>query len=156
MLSHAMPSSEKMSRILVVDDEEAITEMLAALLESEHYDVDTASSGLETIAKLLRMSSKEIPRNKEDLQEFIEHLGDEPYYAPYALIVMDIKMPELDGFETITLIRKFAPQIKIIMMTAYGISQFRDQIRECGVEKVLRKPFEFEDFQRAVEKAVGC
>lgn len=154
MLSNAVPSSDKMSRILVVDDEEAITEMLAALLESEHFEVDTAASGRETIARLLNIPLDKLPHTREDLQLFIDSINGEPYRAPYALIVMDIKMPELDGFETIGLIRCFAPQIKIIMMTAYGISQFRDQIEECGVEKILRKPFEFEDFQQAVEKAI--
>jgi len=81
--------------ILVVDDEEAMTESLSAWLREDGYSVDTASSGREAVERA---------RARE-----------------YAIYFVDLKMPGgLDGIETMMEIRKQQPEASVIVITAYA------------------------------------
>ena len=82
-------------QILVVDDEEVMSESLAAWLREDGYTVDTAASGREAIEKA---------KAKE-----------------YAIYFLDLKMPGgIDGIETLMEIRRMQPEASIIMITAYA------------------------------------
>jgi two-component system, cell cycle response regulator len=105
------------ARILVVDDNEVNLELLVAILESEHYVVSTATDGFEALAK--------IAAEKPDI------------------VLLDVMMPELDGFEVCRRIKAdpTMAEIPVIMVTA--LSHVDDLVRgfEAGADDFVTKPF---------------
>jgi two-component system response regulator (stage 0 sporulation protein F) len=104
------------STILIVDDQPGIRRLLMEVLTEEGYAVITASNGYEGLQK-----AKEI----------------EP-----ALILMDMKMPGMDGIETLRELRKVGQAGNVIMMTAYGELELVNQARELGAYAYITKPFD--------------
>ena len=102
-------------RILIVDDESAITQALAALLRQVGYFVMTARSGREALAQL----------------------AGEP-----DLIVLDIMMPDLDGYAVCRAVRERPGYVPIIMLTAKDAPGDRAAGLELGADAYLTKPFE--------------
>lgn len=105
--------------VLVVDDNQTSQEILQSMLNSFGFEVDIASSGREALSLL------------ESREE------------PYRLVIMDWKMPEMDGIETSRRIKshKNLPDIPtIIMVTAYGREEVMQQADEIGLEGFLIKP----------------
>jgi two-component system sensor histidine kinase/response regulator len=109
-------------RVLVVDDNSAAREILADIIESLHIDVHTASGAEAAIAEL----------------EAAQQRG-----APYHLVVMDWRMPDVDGVEAIRRIQAneaIAETLATVMVTAYS----RDELVECAeglrLDGILEKP----------------
>ncbi len=100
--------------ILIVDDEPRIRDFVSMNLELEHYRVIEASNGLEALDQLR------------------ENLPD--------LIVMDVSMPEMDGFETLRHVREVS-NIPIIMLTVRQSDQDKIRGLDLGADDYLAKPF---------------
>ncbi len=103
-----------MSRILVVDDEERIRVIIRKYAEFEGYGIDEAADGMEAVLKT----------RAED----------------YDLIIMDVMMPELDGFSACKEIRK-SKDVPIIMLSARGEEYDRIHGFELGIDDYVVKPF---------------
>lgn len=103
-----------MIKILVVDDEQRIREMIRKYAEYEGFAVDEACDGLEAVEKAMKEN--------------------------YDLIVMDIMMPNLDGFSAVKEIRKDV-QTPVIMLSARGEEYDRIHGFEIGVDDYVVKPF---------------
>lgn len=103
-----------MSRILVVDDEERIRVIIRKYAEFEGYEIDEAADGMEAVLKT----------RAED----------------YDLIIMDVMMPELDGFSACKEIRK-SKDVPIIMLSARGEEYDRIHGFELGIDDYVVKPF---------------
>jgi DNA-binding response OmpR family regulator len=101
-------------RILVVDDEARYQRLLDANLRTDGYEVMTASNGLEAI--------------------------DIFSSQPIDLILLDVMMPELDGFKTCERIREYS-NVPIIMLTAKGDEKDRVHGLDLGADDYLVKPF---------------
>ncbi len=124
-----------MSKILVVDDDEAINELVKINLELLGYEVITALDGIQgfTLAK------QEMPD----------------------LIILDVMMPEVDGYTVAKRVREnpSTKDIPILMLTAMG--QLEDKVKgfDIGVDDYLVKPFEMEELQvrvRALLKRINA
>ncbi len=103
-------------RVLVVDDEPKVRELLADILEDAGYEALTAASGREALDK---MKSE----NREP-----------------DLVLLDIMMPELDGFQVLNLIRQIS-NVPVIMLTARReVDYVRDAI-DIGADDYVSKPF---------------
>ena len=121
-------------KILVIDDEEIVTKSLLKLLSKEGYSVVVTRSGKEGIEKV-----KEVD---------------------FDLIICDVRMPELDGIETIKQIRacleksnkKKTPEIVI---TGYADVNKYEEAIHLKVEEYLHKPFDNAEFLQMVRKTVG-
>jgi len=122
-----MENEQRNVRILVIDDEEKIRNILAAILKDEGYDVETAKDGVYAVAK-----SKA--------------------YMP-DLLVVDLQMPGLDGMETIRLIKEQLPSAISIILTAHGTIQSAVQAIKEGVYDYLTKPFDNEQMLFVVKRA---
>jgi len=112
-----------MSKILVVDDDESILELVQINLELMGHDVITAPDGTKGFA----LAKQEIPD----------------------MVVLDVMMPEVDGFTVAQRIRQY-PQTKetpILMLTALGMLQDKVQGFNSGVDDYLVKPFEIEELK---------
>lgn len=103
-----------MSKILVVDDEEKIRVIIRKYAEFENYQVDEAADGMEALTKVRANN--------------------------YDLIILDVMMPELDGFTTCREIRKIK-QIPIIMLSARGEEYDKIHGFELGIDDYVVKPF---------------
>lgn len=102
--------------VLIVDDDVGMVETLVDILEAKAYRVTAAYSGEEAIARA--------------------------YAAPYDAILMDIRMPGLDGVEALRAIKRGAPATNVIMMTAFTRSELIQAARESTAVAVLPKPLD--------------
>ncbi len=109
---------EKKLKILVVDDNEDFCRNVEDILELKGYDVQSAHDGFKAL-------------------EIVRHNGID-------LVLLDIKMPVMNGVETFRKIKELAPGTPVIMITAYAVEELiRDSLRE-GVFGILRKPLDFD------------
>lgn len=120
---------QKRPRVLVADDDQSIRQLVQTIVRRENIEVDTASDGQEAI---------------ERLQE-----------KDYAVILLDLMMPRVDGFGVIEHLRSHPPQHKpvVLVITAYADQKFKD-VDANIVAGVLRKPFEVADLGNLVRLCV--
>ena len=106
------------ARVLVVDDESDITTILALALRRAGYQVSTAGDGLQA----LEVIAQELPD----------------------LVILDVMMPRLDGFDTLQRLRESAPTaaIPVILLTARAQGADRIKGLERGADDYVTKPFE--------------
>ncbi len=119
-----MTKNEK--QILVVEDDEYVLGSIKSVLEDEGYNVKTASNGLEGL-KFYRK-------------------------APYALVVSDLKMPQMDGFELLKQLKDEYPDVSLIMMTAYGSVRIAVEAMKIGAYDYLTKPISAEELRLVVKR----
>jgi len=121
-----------MPKIMVVDDEESLRELISAIFSSEGYEVMTASSGQECLEKL--------NTEKPDL------------------ILMDMMMPGMSGRETAEKIRQNpkTKDLKIVFLTVARFSETgKDVLDKLDVLDYITKPFDNDDLVSRVKKMVG-
>ncbi|MGC9196309.1 MAG: response regulator [Syntrophobacteraceae bacterium] len=112
-------------RILVVDDELVVRDSLKEWLTVEGFSVDMAESGAEAI-DLLSVND-------------------------YGLVLLDVKMPGMDGVEALQIIREMKPELPVLMMTAYATVETAVEAMKIGANEYLMKPF---DIEALTEKVV--
>jgi two-component system response regulator HydG len=120
--------TKEKGKILVVDDEESHRIMLRAVLQEEGYDVTEAADGPEGI-------------------QAVEE-------GPFDVILLDIRMPAMDGIEALTEIRKISPYTPVLMMTAYASVKTAVEALRAGAFDYLTKPLDIEELKILVEKAL--
>ncbi len=120
--------SEK-SSVLVVDDNKIFCRNINDILELKGYEVVTAHDGFKAL-------------------ELVKQNG-------FELVLMDIKMPVMDGVETFKRIKKIAPDIPVIMVTAFAVEELiRDALRE-GAFGALKKPLNFDKLFELIARATA-
>jgi len=121
-----MPSKGK---ILVVDDEEALRSVLSAELLAEGYTVETAVDG----------------------ENAVTILGEEDF----DLILLDIKMKRVDGFEVLRHVKKVRPETKVIMLTGFADLKNAIESKRLGAEDFVSKPYDLVDLLTTVERVLS-
>jgi DNA-binding response OmpR family regulator len=118
-------------RVLVVDDEPNIVMSLRFLMEREGFEVEVASTG----------------------EAALEALGQ----APADLVLLDVMMPKLDGFDVCQRIRgnPVWAATKIVMLTAKGREVERDKGLALGADEYVTKPFSTRDLVARVKEMLG-
>jgi len=120
---------DRPTRILVVDDEPLIADMMVDMLTAEGYQVDTAANGRLALEKIKQQS--------------------------YELILSDLLMPELDGFELYRELERCRPDLlRRMIFISVTTEQYRRFLEETGVP-ILPKPFELEDLRQLTERALS-
>jgi len=115
-------------RILVVDDSEGFCRSTADILKMRDYEVATAYDGFKAL-------------------ELVKRDG-------FDLVLMDIKMPIMDGVETFKKIKEMVPDTSVIMMTGYAVEDLiREALRE-GAFSALNKPLDFDEIFKLIERAI--
>ena len=115
-------------RILVVDDEEIVRDMLFDALSPTGYTVKTAKDGNDAIAQI----------EKE----------------PFEIVITDLKMPGMDGIELLQRIQKINQDICVLIITAYSTVESAVSAMKLGAYDYICKPFELEEMKVIIEKAV--
>ena len=114
-------------QILLVDDNEEFLDSTRDVLDDEGYEVVTATSG----------------------EEGIELAGAQTF----DVILMDIKMPGMNGVESFIEMKRRTPKVKVIMVTAYSVEDLKRQALDEGVFAVLSKPLDMDRLFRTIEDA---
>jgi two-component system phosphate regulon response regulator PhoB len=110
------------SRILVVEDEELIREMIVLALEEEGYGVVTATDGRSAV---------------EQLKSFEANLGE----PTFDLVILDLMLPQINGLDVCRLLRYQGNPVPILMLSAKGSETDRVLGLEVGADDYLTKPF---------------
>ncbi len=114
--------------ILVVDDEPKICEFLGILLGREGYKTDSACSAADALARTEEKS--------------------------YDLVLTDLKMPGMDGFELITRLKKARPELPVIMITGYATVETAVQALRYGVDDYVTKPFNIDELRKVIARSL--
>ena len=113
--------------ILVVDDEEMMRNLLTKILSREGYKILTAENGNHAL--------EVIKKNKVDL------------------IISDMKMPQMNGFELLKHVKRDYPSVGMIIMTAYGDTYTVKDALLLGADEYITKPFKSYEISLVVERA---
>ncbi len=117
-----------MNKILIVDDEGSIRLMLRRVLSNWEYDVDEAANGLEALQKIKK--------------------------EKYAIILLDLRMPEMNGLQVIKELKKLDINTPIIMMSAYGTVPEAVEAIKLGAIDYLVKPFDLYELKIVFERII--
>ncbi|MGH7180892.1 MAG: response regulator [Nitrospiraceae bacterium] len=118
-----------MAKVLVIDDEEGIRNLLDTLLRRKGYDVVLAASGQRGI-ELLR-------RERPDV------------------LVLDLKMPGMSGLTVLQQVRSLTPQQPVIILTGAGTPEVERQVRALGVTEYVEKEFSLHLLGDALQRLLG-
>ena len=116
-------------RVLVVDDEASIRDLLAKTLALAEYEVDLAPDGRSALDRM-RMS-------------------------PYDLLIADLKMPGIDGLSLIRDAKRYKPDLPVIIITGFSTESSAIDAVNLGVAGYLTKPFRVPQVLAAAAKALG-
>lgn len=115
-------------KILIVDDQKGVRRLLEELFKKEGWDVYVAADGLEAISRV-----------------------DEIFPD---IVLMDMKMPNLNGLEASEQILSAHEHMRIIMMTAYGEMDVVKKALEAGVKRCITKPFDIMVLRDLVDELI--
>ena len=124
-------ADHEITRVLVGDDEIDVTENIQSILSDAGLECDAAIGGLESVDKATRAY--------EDNNS-------------YDVIILDWKMPDMDGVECVRRIRKeIGKDVPIFVLSSYDVSEIEDEAKKAGVDLFLPKPFFLSNFQRELD-----
>ncbi len=117
-------------RILIVDDEETLTWSMTKTLakDKDRYELIVANNGTDALAILEK--------------------------TPVDVVVTDIRMPDINGLDLLSMIREKYPYTKVIIMTAYGSPEVHKEATRRGSYYYLEKPFEISEIRSLILKAL--
>ncbi len=116
------------ARILIVDDESSLREVLSIMLHRQGYQVDTAVDGAQAASRLRSQS--------------------------YDLVISDIRMPRMSGLELLRLIKEQTPETVVVMITAFSTSDEAVEAMKQGAYDYITKPFNNEEIKQIVKNAL--
>jgi two-component system response regulator (stage 0 sporulation protein F) len=124
-----MRGEATVKKILIVDDQKGVRRLLEELFKRNGWEVELATDGKEAIEKVDRIILD--------------------------VVLMDMKMPHMNGLEASQLILKKHGCLDIIMMTAYGEMEIVKEALDVGVKKCVTKPFDIIELCDTVNQVVG-
>jgi len=114
-------------KMMLVDDEERFLSTTTKVLSKKGYDVDTAKSGSEAIEKLM-----------------VQNIH---------VVILDVKMPEMDGIQTLKQIKRQFPLVEVIMLTGHATVESAVEGLKAGATDYLMKPTDIDDLIKKAEEA---
>jgi DNA-binding response OmpR family regulator len=117
-----------MARILIIEDDAEMRSLLADFLKEEGYETDSADNGSEAFRTLAR--------------------------EPFDLVITDIRMPGLTGFDILSAIKKFQFEIPVIVITAFGGEEVYRRATARGADGYLEKPIHFDKLRALIQDLV--
>jgi DNA-binding NtrC family response regulator len=121
--------SRKSTRILIVDDEEIVRESMSGWLEKDGYSLSSAPDGASALKAV-----------------------DE---GDWSILVVDLKMPGIDGLQVLQKVKESHPQIAIVIMTAYATVDTAVRAMKLGAYDYIVKPFDPEELSLMIQKIVA-
>ena len=115
------------SRLLIVDDEEQFVEALSERLSMRGYDVTTSHTGEDAVEKITDYN--------------------------FDVVILDVRLPGIEGTEVLRKIRDLKPLTEVIMLTGYGPMEIAIKGMKLGAFDFMVKPCETEDLTAKIDKA---
>jgi len=122
----SLPHLVRPGRILVIDDETAIAQLLEDALTGVGHSVEIAVSGKEGVEMAV--------------------------VSEFDLVMTDLGMPDMSGWEVASTIRKERPGVPVILVTGWGTTLSKDEVERCGISAVVHKPFEIQELLDTASK----
>jgi len=123
-----VPMKKTKGKILVVDDERSMREILEIFLKNEGYSVSAAGNG-------------------ESAMEIMKH-------DHFDLIITDMKMPKLGGLELLKNVKEIYPDTLVVIITAFGTAESAVEAMKLGAFDYITKPFQMDDIRLVVKNAL--
>lgn len=122
---------DKLGRLLIAEDEDTLSYFLRQSLEDSTppFRVEVAGAGGEALRRVVG--------------------------GQFDLIIVDLRLPDMDGLSLIKAVRQFDPFMKVIVMTAYGSPETEKEVRKLGIHGYVTKPFVVEDMKRMITQIVA-
>jgi DNA-binding response OmpR family regulator len=117
--------------ILIVEDDTMLLDLLASVLEEQGYRVLLARDGLESV------------------EQYSQH------HAEIALVLTDMGLPHLGGWEAFLEMKKIDPNVKTIMASGYFNPNLKDEMLRAGAQDFVQKPYVMEEVIRKINELVG-
>jgi DNA-binding response OmpR family regulator len=118
-----------MARILIIEDDEEMRSLLVDFLNDEGYEPDSVNSGSEAFRTLARV--------------------------PFDLVITDIRMPGLTGWDVLSAVKKFQFEIPVIVITAFGGEDVYRRSMARGADGYLEKPIHFHKLKALIRDLVS-
>jgi GAF domain-containing protein/CheY-like chemotaxis protein len=118
------PTSSESVRVLVIDDEPFVRDTLGEILRQQHHDVVVADDGVSGLARFRE--------------------------SAFDLVMTDLAMPGMSGWQVAQAVKAARPQVPVVLVTGWGVEVQADQLQTHGVDRVMTKPFRFEDVQEVL------
>ncbi len=115
--------------MLVVDDEEALRTVLSGELANEGYEVKAAADGDEAISEVEK--------------------------SPFDLVLLDIKMPRMSGFEVLKYIKVNHAKTKVVMLTGFADLKNAIESKKLGADDFVSKPYDLVDLLTTIERVLS-
>lgn len=116
-------------KILIVDDEQSMREVLGILLEKEGHDVTACAGGVAALKTLQK--------------------------AVFDMVITDLKMPEVGGIEVLRSAKSVNPETVVLVITAFGTAESAVEAMKLGAYDYINKPFKVDDVRNIVKEALG-
>lgn len=116
----------KKQSVLLVDDEAIVRDSISEWLKEDHYEVDCAADGMEALDKVKEKA--------------------------FDTVVVDLKMPGIDGIEVMRRVKQTKPQVKVIIITAYGTAETAVEAMKKGASDYLMKPFTPDKLEKSLDE----
>lgn len=118
----------RQAKILVIDDDEAVRDILSRMLMTKGHQVEVAGDGDEGIERFKKQ--------------------------PFDLVFTDLGMPKLSGWEVGKALKKLNPKIPVVMITGWGMEISREKMGENGIDLMISKPFNFDQVTQLIFEAM--
>lgn len=124
----ANPGQKTKARVLVVDDDKNIQEVVSIVLSSMGFEVAIAKNGLQALSLFLK--------------------------DPFDLILTDLQMPVMDGSRLACLVKESSPCTPVILLTGSDMEAVEEKVEKGCVDSVIFKPFDLYHFERTIQDAL--
>jgi CheY-like chemotaxis protein len=115
----------KEKKVLVIDDQPMVTDLLVSVLERMNYKSEVASCGREGVEKF----------EKDD----------------FDLVITDLGMPDISGWEVSKLVKQSKPDVPVIVVTGWGIDPDPNKIKDSKVDCLINKPFQIDQLEKIIK-----
>jgi CheY-like chemotaxis protein len=115
----------KQKKVLVIDDQAIVTELLVSVLERMNYQSVVASCG------------------REGVEQFEKDEFD--------LVITDLGMPDISGWEVSKTVKQRNPNVPVVVITGWGVTPDPDKIREAKVDSIIHKPFQIDQLEKIIQ-----
>lgn len=116
------------AKILVIDDEEPVRDVLSRMLRAKGHYVEVASDG------------------DEGIEQFKQQ--------PFDLVFTDLGMPKLSGWEVGKALKALNPKVPVAMITGWGMELNKEKMSESGIDLIISKPFNFDQVTKLINEAL--
>ena len=121
-------STSNTKKVLVIDDQPIVTDLLVSVLERMEYQAEVASCG------------------KEGLEMFEKDRFD--------LVITDLGMPDISGWEVSKAVKQKRPDIPVVVITGWGVDPDPNKVKDSKVDLIITKPFQVDQLEKAIRDLV--